>query len=149
MNAGRPPEGSKHVDRLSGADEDKQRLKVVLETISGEKTIEQACEALHVSPSRFHELRREALQAALDGLTPAAAGRPKLDDPPVDPGHVKALAAENKRLKEELLASYTRTEIALAMPHLLTPKARAEVKKKARKARKGLRRGSDGTGSAI
>jgi hypothetical protein len=136
------------VDRLNGADDEKRRLRVVLETIAGEKTIEQACEELHVSASRFHELRREALQAALDGLTPAAAGRPKHDDPPVDHDHVKALEAENKHLKAELLASYTRTEIALAMPHLLTPKARAEVKKKARKARKGLRRGPGGTGSA-
>ena len=147
MNAGRPPKGPTHVDRLNGADDEKRRLKVVLETISGEKTIEQACEELHVSASRFHDLRREALQAALDGLTPGAAGRPKHDDPAVDPDHVKALETENKQLKEELLASYTRTEIALAMPHLLTPKARTEIKKKARKARKDQRRGSGGAGS--
>jgi hypothetical protein len=133
---------------LDGADDGKRRLKIILETISGEKTIEQACEELHVSPSRFHELRREALQAALDGLMPGAAGRPKHGDAAVDPDHVKAIQTENEHLKEELLASYTRTEIALAMPHLLTPKARAQVKKKARKARKAQRRCSGGTGSA-
>lgn len=136
------------MDRLSGADDGKRRLKIVLDTLSGEKTIEQACEELHVSPSRFHEMRREALQAALEGLTPGAAGRPKHEDPAVDPKHVKDLETENEHLKEELLASYARTEIALAMPHLLTQKARAEIKKKARKARKGSRGGSGGAGSA-
>ena len=148
MSAGRPPDGTKHVDRLDGADDGKRRLKIILETISGDTTIEQACEQLHVSASRFHELRREALQAALDGLTPGASGRPKHGDPAVDPDHVRAVEAENAHLKEELLASFTRTEIALAMPHLLTPKARAEIKKKARKARKEKRGGSGGAGSA-
>jgi transposase-like protein len=131
---------------LAGADADKRRLRVVLETISGERSVEQACEELGVSASRFHDLRREALQAALDGLTPGAAGRPKHEDPSADYERLKALERENQELKVELQASYTRTEIALAMPHVLTPKGKAEIKKKVRQARRAKRRGSVGSG---
>jgi Spy/CpxP family protein refolding chaperone len=135
------------VDRLDGADAEKHRLRIVLETISGERSIEQACEELQVSDSRFHELRREALQAALDGLAPGAPGRPKHEDQAADRERLEAVERELRELKIELQASYTRTEIALAMPHVLTPKGRAEIKKKAREARRKLRRGSGGPGS--
>jgi len=139
--------GPHHVDHLEGADADKRRLRIVLETISGDRSVEQACEELGVSASRFHELRREALQAALDGLTPGASGRPKHDDPPADQERLKTLERENRELMLELQASYTRTEIALAMPHVLTPQGKAEIKKKAREARRAKRRGSAGPGS--
>jgi len=138
--------GPNHVDHLEGADADKHRLRIVLETISGDRSVEQACEELGVSASRFHELRREALQAALDGLAPGAAGRPKHEDPSADQERLKALERENRELMLELQASYTRTEIALAMPHVLTAQGKAAIKKKARQARRAKRRGSVGSG---
>jgi transposase-like protein len=139
--------GPNHVDHLEGADADKRRLRIVLETISGERSVEQACEELGVSASRFHELRREALQAALDGLAPGAAGRPKHEDPSTDHERLRELERENRELKVELQASYTRTEIALAMPHVLTPQGKAQIKKKARQARRKQGRGSGAAGS--
>jgi hypothetical protein len=147
MGAGRPPDGPKHADHLDGDDEAKRRLRILLETLSGERSVESACEVLGVSASRFHELRREALQAALDGLAPGASGRPKRKDPEVDPKRLEALERENDELKFELQAAFVRTEIALAMPHVLTRKARSEIKKKARQARRRLRQGSDEPGS--
>lgn len=141
--------GPNHVDHLEGADADKHRLRIVLETISGERSVEQACEELGVSASRFHELRREALQAALDGLAPGASGRPKHEDPPVDQERLNTLERENRELLLELQASYTRTEIALAIPHVLTSQGKAEIKKKARQARRAKRRGSAGSGGGI
>jgi len=146
MGAGRPPEGPKHVDKLDGDEEAKRRLRIVLETLSGERSVEEACADLGVSASRFHEMRREALQAALDGLAPGASGRPKRPAE-VDPGRQAALEHENKELRLELQGSLVRTEIALLMPHVLTKKARAEIKKKARLARRRLDRRSDGSGS--
>jgi transposase-like protein len=146
MGAGRPPEGPKHVAKLDGDDEAKRRLRLVLETLSGERSIESACEELGVSASRFHELRRGALQAALDGLAPSASGRPKREVE-VDPERQKALEQENKDLLFELQASMVRTELALLMPHVLTKKARADIKKKAREARRLLDRRSGGSGS--
>jgi transposase-like protein len=135
------------VDRLDGDEEAKRRLRVVIETLSGERSVEDACAALHVSASRFHEMRREALQAALEGLAPGASGRPKHPGPEADPERLATLQRENEELQAELLASMVRTEIALGMPHLFTKKARAEIKKKARAARRTLRGGSRGPGS--
>src|SRR5204863_2568071 len=102
------------------------------------------CEELRVSPSRFHELRKEALQAAMDGLSPGASGRPRRIEPEPDPKRLAELEKENEELKAELLASNVRTEIALVMPHLFTKEARADIKKKARAARKRIARYSRG-----
>ena len=147
MSAGRPPDGWDHVDRLEGAEEEKRRLKIVLETVAGERTIEQTCEELGISPSRYHELRHRVLQAALDGMAPGVPGRPQHEEPAIDPEHVKAVERENQELKRELQAAYTRTEIALSMPHVLTPAGKAEIKKKARRGNARRRRGSGGAGS--
>lgn len=147
MGAGRPPEGAHHAERLDGEHEAKRRLRIVLETLSGERSIESACTALGVSASRFHEIRHAALQAALEGLAPGPSGRPKREGPGPEPGRLVALERENEELKIELQAAFVRTEIALAMPHLLTRKARAEIKKKARQARRRLRDGSREPGS--
>jgi transposase len=137
------------VDRLEGEDDAKRRLRVVLETLSGTKSIEAACEELHVSSSRFHEMRRQALQSALDGLAPGASGRPRRPGPDADPERLSTLEQEKQELEAELYASMVRTEIALAMPHLFTKKARAEIKKKARDARRALKRtpGEPGSGT--
>ena len=43
MSVGRPPKGSDHVNGLEGADAEKKRLRIVLETLSGERSVEQAC----------------------------------------------------------------------------------------------------------
>ena len=136
-----------HVERLSGDAEAKRRLRVILETVSGERSIEDACAELGVSPSRFHELRREALESALRGLEPGVSGRPKrVSDIDSSSERLAELERENRELEIELQASYVRTEIALAMPQLLTPKARAEIKKKAKQAKREAKRG-DGGGS--
>lgn len=146
MSAGRPSDGWKHVDRLEGDAALKHRLRVVLETLSGERSVDEACEELGVSPSRLHEIRHEALQGALDGLAPGASGRPQREDPAADPERLKALEHDNQELKRELQAALVRTEIALAMPHVLTSKGRAEIKKNARAARKALGERSGGGG---
>ena len=147
MRAGRRPAGVEHVERLSGDAEAKRRLRVILETVSGERSIEDACAELGVSPSRFHELRREALESALRGLEPGVSGRPKrVSDIDSSSERLAELERENRELEIELQASYVRTEIALAMPQLLTPKARAEIKKKAKQAKREAKRG-DGGGS--
>jgi hypothetical protein len=146
MSKGRPPEGPQHVERLEGDELAKRRLRVILEAITGLKTVEEACEELRVSPSRFHELRKEALQAAMDGLSSGASGRPRRIEPEPDPKRLAELEKENEELKAELLASNVRTEIALVMPHLFTKEARADIKKKARAARKRIARYSRGGG---
>ena len=148
MSAGRPPHGPQHVDRLNGEEEAKRRLRVILETLSGGKTIEAASAELGVSESRFHEIRIEALQGALDGLAPGASGRPRQAEPEADPDRLAELERANKELHAELRASMVRTELALAMPHVFSKQVRDEIKKKAKAARRSLKRDSRGSGSA-
>lgn len=119
----RPTDGLKHVDRLQGPAERKRRLRVVLEVLQGQCTVEQACEELRVKPARFHELRNQVLEGALAGLAPGKAGRPKR---PSEPSAVRRLTEENEELKEQLWAAQIREEIALTMPHVLKRRGEGE-----------------------
>jgi transposase-like protein len=117
MRMGRPPVGLAHVDRIEGPADLKERLRVVLATITSEMTVEQACEQLGVGPSRLHEMRRQALDGALAGLAPGRPGRP--------PGgrattseREHALEQRVRELEADLHGALVRSELALAVPHL-------------------------------
>lgn len=118
MTRGRPGKGEGHVDGLEGTEESKQRMKVILETLSGTLTVKEAATRLRLSESRFHALRQEKLQAWLDATAPRAPGRPPSEEE-VDVGEVDALRSKVKELELDLQVSRTRTEIALTMPHVL------------------------------
>jgi hypothetical protein len=114
----RPPEGPGIAAKLEGPDESKHRLKVILETISGTKSIDAAAAEIGVGPARFHELRKEVLQAALASLEPKPAGRPRSETHEPDP-RIAELEAQIRDLTIEIKASHVREQIALTMPHLL------------------------------
>jgi hypothetical protein len=108
----------KHIDRLSGPVESKERLRVILETLTGERTVSDASERLGIIEARFHCLRQEALEGALSALVPRRAGRPpKVSD--AVPARQTELEEQVHDLQLELQAAEVRTEIALTMPHLL------------------------------
>lgn len=149
MRVGRPPLRSGHVEGLEGSSREKARLRAILDALSGEITVETACERLELSRSRFFELRARALQAALDGLVPGMPGRPPkpLD---VEPAEIERLERDNEWLREELEIARVRTELALVMPHVLRdPKppggkssARAGSSSRSGRRRSGTTRGS-------
>lgn len=118
MGRGRRPGGPEQVDRLPGEPEAKRRLRVILETVAGEKSVAEACRDLGIGEARFHELRAKALQAAVAGLAEGMPGRPKQEEP-VGSAEVKSLREERDRLKLELRLSQTREELAVALPHVL------------------------------
>ena len=118
MPAGRPPLGPELVDKLEMTEETKLRLKAILETIAGTKTVEQACAQLGVSESRFHELKATAIASAAMGLEPAPRGRPRKAEDSAQ-GEVEALKVRVKELEHELIFSKTRTVLAAAFPHLI------------------------------
>src|SRR5215813_2321210 len=91
---GRHPAGPDYVDQLAGSPTAKARLKVVLQTLAGQLSVQQACAQLTISPQRFHQLRQQVLETALADLEPGVAGRPPR---PADP------AAEQVRLLQEQL----------------------------------------------
>ena len=138
MARGRPPLGPELVERLEGPDVAKARLKVILETISGERTIPDACAKLGIGESAFHELRHRALGGAVEALVPGAPGRPPAKPSP-ESGRVEELQAELERLRVELQAARLREELAVAMPHLVRPLPE-ESEKKGGRAGRGRRR---------
>lgn len=73
----RPNKGAEHVMALPGTRESKRRAKLILETISGTRPVNEACEVLGISPSQFANLRTQFLQSGIDGLQPKPVGRPR------------------------------------------------------------------------
>lgn len=134
---GRPSLGTAHVDKLAASDPGRERLRLVLATISGEITVAEASQQLGIGPSRFHALRQELLQAAVsraDGLPSA----PMADSEAADVELAK-LRHENQELRIALEASRIREEIAVVMPHLLHKDGDADPQKKGGRRRRGKR----------
>ena len=127
---GRPPRGAGHVDGLDGPEGSKERLRAFLRAMLGEQTVQEACRELGIGESRFHALRREALQGALDALGPRPAGRPAREESP-EASRIQDLEAQVADLQEEILCQRVRLELALTMPHVLkVPGARVSFDQK-------------------
>lgn len=139
MRRGRPPAGLGHVDQLDGSEESKLRLRTILETLSGECTIAEACARLGVGEARFHQLRQAALESALGGLAPGRAGRPAQAEES-EPSEIDALKRKVNDLEIDLQAARVRTEIALTMPHLLQDSGVGKKKTPQAKAGRSSRR---------
>jgi transposase-like protein len=112
---GRKPPGPEFVHRLEGALDEKERLEMILQTVAGQISVEDASARLGITPQHFHMVRERALQAALGALAPRPSGRPRR---PATAGQeqIDALAQENERLRRELAARRLREEIALVLP---------------------------------
>ncbi len=121
MAGGRPPLGVKLVDRQEGTAEAKLRLKIIIETLSGERTIPSACEVLGINESAFHKLRERHLQESVEGLERRTPGR-KRREPTPEERRIAELEMQVKRLDRELEASRIREDLALLMPHVLEPR---------------------------
>lgn len=118
---GRKPTGTNLVEHLEGSERAKARLKAILETLSGERSIPEVCEELGIQESMFHRVRSEVLQTALDRLEPRPLGRPPLQPSPHDL-LVAELKEKNLGLQSELKAAEVRRELAEQLPRLAKPK---------------------------
>jgi len=115
---GRPREGAELVNKLDDcSDEARSRLKVIFQTLAGDLTVEQACQALGIGRSAFNKLRSQFIENAVELLEPGTPGRKKKI--------ISAEQVENQRLREEierlklqLEAQRLREEIGILMPHL-------------------------------
>lgn len=117
---GRKPLATRHVDSLCGSERAKLRLQTILKTLQGQLTVAEACQVLGVGESRFHALRNQWLQEALDLLEPRPLGRPA---PVVSPEQeeVARLQTEIRDLKQQLRVTAVREELARVMPYVLHP----------------------------
>lgn len=113
---GRPPLGPEIVDRVEGSEEARRRARILLEVMTGERSVDSACDALGIQTTRFEDIRKEAFGGLVAALEPKPAGRPPK---PVDEAaaQVTALQEENKRLKIEIVTSHVREELAIGLPH--------------------------------
>jgi len=131
---GRTPSGPEYVASLPGSEQAKQRLQVILETMTHAYGVQEACRRLDISEQRFYQLRTELLQAAIDCLEPKPTGRPSHNDVSKD-ADVTTLQARVAELETELRAAQLRQEIAAAMPHVVYPPPEPEKKTPPREKR--------------
>jgi hypothetical protein len=114
MRSGRKPAGSKLVDGLNGSHYAKERLRQIIRTLSGEATIEEACQELQISRTRFYDLRQSVLGDMLERLEPRPAGRPPQE--PETSDEVGQLEHTVERLEWELEATQVRMELNTLFP---------------------------------
>jgi hypothetical protein len=103
------------VRSVEGSDAARERLRAILETVAGRLPIADAAARLGIGEARFHELRKQALQAAVAGLEGRRAGRPPKTEP-ANAVEVRALRAEGEDLRRQLEASRIREELARVLP---------------------------------
>ena len=133
---GRKPTGTKLLDKFTASPRALARMRAILETVSRQKTIPEACAELEIGEAMFHRIRAEAMAAALEALEPKPMGRPRTATTAPSTA-AAALEQENQDLKIELRAAEVRAEIAQSMPHLLTRKGRSEKKRQSTRRKKG------------
>lgn len=112
---GRKPAGPEIADRLPGGEEEKKRVKAILETVAGVRSVKQASRDLGISPQRFHELRQEFLDGGLAALRAGAPGRPA-HRRTAEAERVALLEQEVAELHRRLALAQVQAEIALALP---------------------------------
>ena len=115
---GRRPAGSEYVDRVPGSQTAKERARIILQTITGELRVAQACALLDISPQRFHQLREEAVRGFVANLELGAPGRPP-QTPAPEAEKVQSLQNQLAAQDLELRAARAREEIALTLPRVV------------------------------
>ncbi len=116
---GRKPQSVVAVQQLDGSERAKERLTMILKTIRQDLTVPEACAALGIGESRFHALRNQWLQQALELLEPRRMGRPPKSHDDLDEPQQAKLHDQVEQLQQQLLASEVRREIGAVMPHLV------------------------------
>jgi len=127
---GRKPLAAGHVDHLQGSDHARLRLKAILQCMLGDLTVPAACEQLGIGQARFHAMRNQWLQEALELLEPRQTGRP-----PKRPAseqlleRVAQLESEKRDLEQQLRLSEARGQV-VAITAATSPSPSAAVLKK-------------------
>jgi hypothetical protein len=103
------------VTEMDGSETARARLEQIILALAGQTSVPEACAALDIGESRFHQLREEALQGALAALEPRPSGRPAR---PAEPGaaRIAALEQELRERERELQAYRIRLELGGGPP---------------------------------
>lgn len=105
------------MDEIPGNRESKRRAKLILQTITGELSVDEACALMGVGPTQFANLRTQGLKAMADSFDPKPVGRPaKVEMSPSDSAAQKRVAAlerENRLLRAQVELAALRREASL------------------------------------
>jgi hypothetical protein len=109
---GRKPLAAGQVEHLRGSDHARLRLKLILECMLGNLTVSAACEQLGIGQARFHAMRNQWLQEALELLEPRRTGRPpqRLASDELL-ARVAQLETEKRDLEQQLRLSEAREQV--------------------------------------
>jgi hypothetical protein len=110
--------GPELAERVAGSDEARRRTRVVLQTMTGELRVQEACALLGLSEQRFEAIRQEAIAGAVASLEPKPVGRPPKAAPTADVAEVARLQARVAELEAELDAARVRLDLAQASPRI-------------------------------
>ncbi len=124
---GRKPQGAELVDTLAGSQHAKSRLKAFLETLSGEVSVDEVCQQLGISQSRFFEQRTAWLHESIGLLEPRTPGRPRKEEPALSAEEVRLLRQRMQELTARAAAVEVQAELVRTLPHVV---ARAMAPKK-------------------
>lgn len=117
---GRKPQGAGLVRPLAGSEHAKRRLRLLfLQTLSGARSVGDACAALGIGESRFFAQRGEWLQASLGLLEPRSPGRPAKLAPPPTIEESQALGERVRELEARAAAVEVQSELARTLPHVI------------------------------
>jgi hypothetical protein len=110
--------GPELAERVAGSDEARRRTRVVLQTMTGELRVQDACALLGLSEQRFEAIRQEAIAGAVASLEPKPVGRPPKAAPTADAAEVARLHARVAELEAELASARVRLDLAQALPRV-------------------------------
>jgi hypothetical protein len=111
---GRTPSGPESVEHLPGSEKAKERVRVILQTMTGALRVQEACAQLDVCEQRIRQLRTAMLEAAIASAEDKPPGRPAQA---AESTEVAALRAQVAELERALQAARLSAEIAVALPH--------------------------------
>ncbi len=114
---GRHAVGPEIAEQVADSPFEAFRLRLILESVTGEKRVQDICQEMGVCSQMFERLRDRAMRAAARSLRPKKAGRPRKAR--------SAAAAENTQLHERIAeleaqvqALRVRAELAEGLPRL-------------------------------
>ena len=121
MSLGRPNKGADHVDALDTDEATRERLRLLLWTLSSEVSVNDACDCLGISRARFKQIRKQGLQGAADALSPKPPGRrPKISEAAAK--RIEALERELAELQRQLERERARSDLLEALAPAAEPK---------------------------
>jgi transposase-like protein len=114
---GRHAVGPEIAEQVADSPFEGQRLRLILESITGHRRVQDVCAEMGVCSQMFERLRDRSMRAAARSLRLKKAGRPRQDVSAAD-ARVAELERENVELRAKNEALRVRIELAEGLPRL-------------------------------